>query len=263
MLNKVTLMSLSTQETKNIRVDLEPTSLTTGQSPMHTKNSLQRKTRLAQLIAETGSATEVARQAGTGRSYLSQIIGSKGKRNLGDLLAQRLEDAFGKPRGWMDSQESHSSDSGPIISDHAVWDDPSEFVKIPRLEVAASLGNGSITPEEDNIKGYLAFRNIWLQKRRLNPRFLTIIDAIGDSMQPTIHDGDVLLVDLRQKEPQDNGIFVLRLDNQLYAKRLHTRPGREIVVHSDNPASPPFPVALGRTQGVDIIGRVVWAGRDL
>ncbi len=230
---------------------------------MHTKNTLQRKARLSQLIAETGSAAEVARQAGTGRSYLSQIIGSKGKRNLGDLLAHRLEDAFGKPRGWMDREEVPAAGSGPLLSDSLDGDDPGDFVKIPRLEVAASLGTGSITPEEDNIKGYLAFRNIWLQKRRLNPRFLTIIDAVGDSMHPTIHDGDVLLVDLRQKEPQDNGIFVLRLDNQLYAKRLHTRPGREVVVHSDNPASPPFPIALGRTQGVDIIGRVVWAGRDL
>ncbi|HIJ83940.1 MAG: Prophage MuSo1, transcriptional regulator, Cro/CI family [Magnetococcales bacterium] len=220
-------------------------------------NAHNRKERLIRLVREVGHAATVARRAQTSRSYLSQIMGSRGRRNIGDLLARRLEDAFNKPRGWMDTPDTDEENC------ESFPDFGSEFSMIPRLEVLASLGTGTAAPEEDNIKGYLAFKNVWLQKRRLNPRFLTVIDAIGDSMVPTINDGDVLLVDLRQKEPQDNRIFVLRLDNQLYAKRLHTRPNQEIEVQSDNPQTPPFPVALGRSQGVDIIGRVVWAGRDM
>ena len=82
-------------------------------------------------------------------------------------------------------------------------------------------------------------------------------------MHPTISDGDVLLVDLRQKEPIDNRIFVLRMSQQLYAKRLQFRPGNTIVINSDNPNSPPFDVDMAESQGLDIIGRVVWAGKDL
>ncbi|HAT51569.1 MAG: hypothetical protein HQL07_06450 [Nitrospirae bacterium] len=225
---------------------------------MNAERIKNRKARLARLVREVGNAADVARKAQTSRSYLSQIMGSHGRRNMGDLLAQRLEEAFGKHRGWMDLPEIAPGGDTPFQGDQAA-----EFVMIPRLEIMASLGTGAEAPEEENIKGHLAFKNVWLQKRRLNPRFLTVIDAVGDSMHPTISDGDVLLVDLRQKEPQDNRIFVLRLDNQLYAKRLHTKDNHKLVVQSDNPTFPPFPMALGQTLGIDIIGRVVWAGRDM
>ncbi|MBF0422292.1 MAG: LexA family transcriptional regulator [Magnetococcales bacterium] len=222
---------------------------------MDNATTMTHTVRLKRLIAELGRATQVARQVGTGRRYWNQIIGAQGRCDAGDLLAQRLEQTSGLPDGRTDVTEA--------VPPWPRNGTPAEFVNIPHLEVTTSLGPGELAPEDDNIKGYLAFKNIWLQKRRLNPRFLTVIDAIGDSMHPTINDGDILLVDLRQKEPQDNRIFVLRLDNQLYAKRLHTRPGQEIVVQSDNPAAPSFPITLGRTLGVDIIGRVVWAGRDM
>ncbi|MEO5333242.1 MAG: hypothetical protein H7839_14595 [Magnetococcus sp. YQC-5] len=139
----------------------------------------------------------------------------------------------------------------------------SEFVLIPYYRAEASMGTGAECPAEDEITGHLAFKNVWLQKRRLNPKFLTLIDAIGDSMYPTINDGDVLLVDLRQKEPIDNRIFVLRMNQQLYAKRLQFRPGSKLVVHSDNPHSPAFDVDTAESDGLDIIGRVIWAGKDL
>ncbi|MBF0462674.1 MAG: helix-turn-helix transcriptional regulator [Magnetococcales bacterium] len=139
----------------------------------------------------------------------------------------------------------------------------SEFALIPRFRAEASMGSGVECHAEDEIIGHLAFKNVWLQKRRLNPKFLTIVDAVGDSMYPTINDGDVLLVDLRQKEPIDNRIFVIRMNQQLYAKRLQCRPGSKLVVHSDNPHSPAFDVDSAENDGLDIIGRVVWAGKDL
>ena len=142
-------------------------------------------------------------------------------------------------------------------------DQLSEFVLIPHFRAEVSMGGGADCHSNDEIIGHLAFKNVWLQKRRLNPKFLTIVDAVGDSMYPTINDGDVLLVDLRQKDPIDNRIFVIRMNQQLYAKRLHCRPGSKLVVHSDNPLSPAFDVDSAEHNGLDIIGRVVWAGKDL
>ncbi|MBF0192735.1 MAG: helix-turn-helix transcriptional regulator [Magnetococcales bacterium] len=213
-----------------------------------------RKATLLSLIKAAGSQATVARKIGTNRSYVSQIVSTKGSRNVGDALARKIENAYGHPFGWMD--EPHvwgPGEDGPH----------SDFVLIPRIRAEASMGVGAECPAQDDIIGHLAFKNVWLQKRRLNPRFLTIIDAVGDSMKPTINDGDVLLVDLRQKDPIDNRIFVLRMDQQLYAKRLQNRPGGKLAVHSDNPHAPAFDVELSAQDGLDIIGRVVWAGRDL
>ena len=142
-------------------------------------------------------------------------------------------------------------------------DQLSDFALIPRLRAEASMGGGAECHSDDEIIGHLAFKNVWLQKKRLNPRFLALVDAIGDSMSPTICDGDLLLVDLRQKEPMDNRIFVIRMNQQLYAKRLQYRPGQKLVVHSDNPHTPEFDMDSVEYDGLDIVGRVVWAGKDL
>ncbi|WP_130471793.1 S24 family peptidase [Candidatus Magnetaquicoccus inordinatus] len=139
----------------------------------------------------------------------------------------------------------------------------SDFVLIPHIRAEASLGAGADCYANDDIIGHLAFKSVWLQKKRLNPKFLALIDAVGDSMAPTIGDGDLLLVDLRQKEPLDNRIFVIRMDQQLYAKRLRFQPGNKLVIQSDNPHSPAFAMDRAESAGVDILGRVVWAGKDL
>ncbi|MBF0428834.1 MAG: helix-turn-helix transcriptional regulator [Magnetococcales bacterium] len=139
----------------------------------------------------------------------------------------------------------------------------SDFALIPRLRAETSMGGGAECHPDDEIIGHLAFKNVWLQKKRLNPKFLALVDAIGDSMSPTICDGDLLLVDLRQKEPMDNRIFVIRMNQQLYAKRLRYQPGHKLVVHSDNPRAPEFDLDSAEQDGLDIIGRVVWAGKDL
>ncbi|MBF0368218.1 MAG: LexA family transcriptional regulator [Magnetococcales bacterium] len=218
-----------------------------------------RKAKLLEIIHREGSQATVARKVGTDKSYLSQIVSPKGSRNVGEALARRIEEAYGQAYGWMD--ESFDEDEKLPFLD--LGELSNEFVPIPRLQVGASLGPGMEAPEAEAINGHLAFKRVWLQKRRLNPKFLTIIDAIGDSMHPTISDGDVLLVDLRQKEPLDNRIFVLRMNRHLYAKRLQFRQQSQIMVLSDNPNSPAFNVESEGDMGLDIIGRVVWAGKDL
>ena len=218
-----------------------------------------RKAKLVEIIKREGSQISVAKKIGADKSYLSQIVSPKGNRNVGDALARKIEDAYHQAYGWMDKPMENMPHEKLTSLDHGL----AEFVLIPRYHAEASMGEGAETYGHDELSGHLAFKNIWLQKRRLNPKFLTIIDAIGDSMHPTINDGDVLLVDLRQKEPVDNRIFVLRMNQQLYAKRLQFRPDSKLVVHSDNPHSPAFDVDLAQHNGLDIIGRVVWAGRDL
>lgn len=49
----------------------------------------------------------------------------------------------------------------------------------------------------------------------------------GDSMMPTLHDGDIVLVDLARRAPTPPGIFVLHDGMGLVAKRLEHIPNSD------------------------------------
>ena len=83
---------------------------------------------------------------------------------------------------------------------------------------------------------------------------LSAIAVAGDSMEPTLRDGDEILVDRAPRALRD-GVHVVRAGDSLLVKRLDLgRPGR-IALISDNPAYPPIELAPGE---VEIVGRVVW-----
>ncbi|NCP10550.1 MAG: S24 family peptidase, partial [Sphingomonadales bacterium] len=85
----------------------------------------------------------------------------------------------------------------------------------------------------------------------------------GDSMMPTLAHGDEIMVDTADGAARlRDGIYVIRIDDELKVKRLARAPGRgRVSVVSDNPAYPRFDdVALS---DIGVVGRVVWTGRRL
>lgn len=64
------------------------------------------------LVTEFGSIAEVARRSGTSEKYLWQLLNgvafqkTGNKRNVGRVLARKLETGCGKPVGWMDVDHS-------------------------------------------------------------------------------------------------------------------------------------------------------------
>lgn len=82
-----------------------------------------------------------------------------------------------------------------------------------------------------------------------------LVRARGDSMEPKIHDQDLLLV--QPQEAADNGqVVVVALEGGVYAKQL-CRGTRDIFLHSFNPAYKPVPIeaeqqfrVLGLVRGV-------------
>lgn len=124
----------------------------------------------------------------------------------------------------------------------------------------ASAGHGR-TIEEEPILDYLAFRRAWLRERGLHPARCALISVRGDSMEPTLHPGDVVLLDLADLYIRSDGLYALRLDGGLLVKRLQRLADGVISVISDNAAYARFALPdawQGPTQ--QLIGRVVWAG---
>jgi transcriptional regulator with XRE-family HTH domain len=138
-----------------------------------------------------------------------------------------------------------------------------ECIQIPKYDIGVSAGPGAFVDAACQPE-LISVDLQWLrQELHVNPSDVSMIYVRGDSMQPTIMDGDMLLVSSRV-EPIRDGIYVSRYDGLLQVKRLQRQPKGMIRVTSDNPAYDSFTVNL-QDEGTDfvIVGRVVWVGRKL
>ena len=130
-----------------------------------------------------------------------------------------------------------------------------EFVFIPRYDVYAAAGHG-YPAEDDKPLFCMAFRRYWIENyvtRQLDK--LSVIAVKGDSMEGVLNHGDNILVNHAETTPRD-GLYVIRIDNDLFVKQIQKLPGK-LLVKSSNPAYEPFEIDLNDdSQNVAIIGRV-------
>ena len=84
---------------------------------------------------------------------------------------------------------------------------------------------------------------------------LTCIRAAGDSMEPTVRDGDLVVLDRDRPAPLDAELFVVRTREGVVIRRLR-RVGDRWNLISDNPTHP----SRAMTESDRIVGRVAWYG---
>lgn len=140
----------------------------------------------------------------------------------------------------------------------------SDFYNVPiRGEVYASMGSGITIYNESKTGSYQISYNL-ARDIGVNLNNTEMIFASGDSMLPTIEGGDSLLVDLSKTDIYDGRIYCVRIDGQLYAKRLQKIPPNKIKVISDNKDKyDPFYVDFSKNINYDfqVIGEIRWWGR--
>lgn len=132
---------------------------------------------------------------------------------------------------------------------------------VPVYSVAASAGFGSVVEHEDQIYN-LAFDNRFLrQMTTASSGDLAIISVKGTSMEPTLLDDDLVLVDRSKRNLSYDGLFVIRFDDALHIKRISrsTKRGHVLVI-SDNKSYPTLDMAKDQ---LDPVGRVLWCGRKV
>jgi len=139
---------------------------------------------------------------------------------------------------------------------------PEEFVFIARYDAEVSAGYGAIC-EEDRVRDRLAFKRSWIREMGMQPDKLALVTVKGDSMEPNLFHGDIVLVDLSTPGITVDGIYVLRTDDGLVVKRLQRMITGDIYIKSDNPAYEVQTVPRDRLDQVHILGRAVWLGRHL
>ena len=138
--------------------------------------------------------------------------------------------------------------------------DLKEYALVPKR--AARPGAGSSLETSAEVEGLFAFRKDWLSKLNIPNKNIELFDVVGDSMEPTLREGDTLLVDKNDTEIMDGKIYVVSLHDELLAKRVQ-RILDGFALLSDNKAYDPIPVKPELRDKFRIHGRVRWFGREL
>ena len=206
---------------------------------------------LERLIHERGEDyAGLSRLLGRNSAYVQQYIKRGTPRRLAEEDRRLLANYFGIDETLLGGVARTGGDSG--------------LVGIRRLDVRASAGPGAHGDAERRL-GRIGFDAAWLRRAGLGGGAagrLSVIRVEGDSMAPTLSDGDDILVDGEDGiDRLRDGIYVLRAEGALMVKRIALGPGGTLSVRSDNPAYPPWPDC--EPGSVDLIGRVVWVGRRL
>lgn len=195
---------------------------------------------IARLASDRGASfAELSRVLGRNPAYIQQFIERGTPRRLSEAdratLARYLgvaESVLGAPVGV-------------------------EMVAVPRFDARASAGPGGLVDGERS-EGSLRIDAALLRELRVRPVDASIIAVTGESMEPTLMDGDTILVDRGDRRGVSGAIHVVRHDDTLLVKRL-ARVAGGVELLSDNPDWSTIDIP----GTPDIVGRVVWVARKL
>jgi hypothetical protein len=190
--------------------------------------------------------SSISRMIGRNSSYIQQFIKRGSPRKLDDDDRRTLASFFGVDEQVLGGPPAPMRDG---------------LIEIPVLNVDASAGFGAIA-ENETAHTRFGFDERWLARlTRAKSASLSIIHVLGDSMEPTLSDGDEVLVDASDQGSRlRDGIYVLRADDALVVKRVTLKPGgRKITISSDNSAYPSWD-DVDRSE-IQVVGRVIWFGR--
>lgn len=243
-----------------------------------------RRSNLESLVAELGSLESVADAGSTSSVYLSQVkhqtIDRKtGKpRQMGGAIARRLEVGCNKPKGWMDKDHAAANITLPGFSVTATAsnqtpaligragraieiediDNHPDYAPVRRVNIKAQAGVSGFSVEyvHDDDKPPIFFRRDWYRAKGFAPDRMIAVRVTGESMIPTLHPDDLIVINTAQTQPQHSKTFLVSYEGEIVVKRL-VRDDGQWWLTSDNPDQRRYPRVKcnGETQ---IIGEVVY-----
>lgn len=204
---------------------------------------LQYRHALDELIKERSeSYSSISRLIARNPAYIQQYITRGSPAVLDESDRRKIAQYFDVPETRI----------GPVSKGRG--GDP-RLVKVALLPTAAG--------QEPDCEQEYVFDLAWMAGHGLGSEPLAILKIAGDTMEPTLKQGDEVLVARRRSKAElRDGLYALRLADGVAVRRLALSPSGSLVsVLCDNPAYPDWEGI--KRSNLNIIGRVVWHGRRL
>lgn len=187
-----------------------------------------------------------AAQLGVAEAKIQPV--ETGRQRADHVFLEKLYKSFQLDANWL-----LNTDLG--MADVAV--NSTDFIPIPRYDVQVSAGDGALA-QDTAPTGFYGFKRDWMERRGLNPDKLAVVIVTGDSMEPYLRDGDLVLIDHAQDQIVDGRTFVVRFDDNLVVKKVQLIPGGTLLLISANKDYPAITLDLSLVDpAISIIGRVV------
>lgn len=131
-----------------------------------------------------------------------------------------------------------------------------DFVEVQEIDLAYGLG-GTFPDEHVDVLTH-RFPRTWIEAITLTPpALLTFARGRGDSMMPTINDGDMVLIDRSQRTIREqDALWALTIGEIAMIKRIRAR-GERVTILSDNDRVPPDEA---HHEEINVVGRVIFVG---
>lgn len=183
------------------------------------------------------SYTDIAQALGVSRQYANQI---KEKELTLEQLKQ-LEEYFDIKFNIPDEVEE------------------ADFTIVEHINISPSCGHGTSVYHDVEVTpvklGNDLIKNIF---KISTPKSLKTFQASGDSMSPSIEDGDILLVDTDRKDFHNGGIFLITINEDWFIKRLRQKINGDLEIISDNKEKyPTETIRQSDEVTLDIKGRII------
>lgn len=241
---------------------------------MQTNDEIRREN-LEIAIKRLGSAARLAEAASTSPAYLSQIRNrtpdskTGTPKMMGDAMARRIEAALGEPDGWMDRSHLFQGQADELPKGNLAallpgakrvhasgQDDPTmtQIMKV-RLKVQAGITGFQVEPEhyEGETQGV---PTEWVQREGLHKESLLSIVVRGESMEPSLYDGDTIVVNTADKQLVSGYVYVVNYEGEAVVKRM-LRDAGQWWLASDNPDQRKYHRQLCKGALCLVIGRVI------
>lgn len=167
---------------------------------------------------------------------------------------------------WLEYGEGYTTSGSALLaqeSHQAYSPSKNDYALINQYSAVGECGGGYLNDHVE-LRDGLAFKRDWLARIGAKAENLAVIYASGDSMEPYIFDGDVVLFDTSDTEPKHGQVFVVRRpDYSLSIKRLVLQLSGDWLIKSDNADRTDEKVSSDTISEIPFVGRVIWRGGNI
>lgn len=203
-------------------------------------------------------ALELGTDRGNTKANISHWENEKHSPNLKQLLAiSRVTGRNLPPEILAPLAGAPSADVSDALRVVAAEGDDDGFVQIPMVKLRLSAGiTGYQAEPERRDGGTLGMRRSWLERNQFSPSHLIAIYVKGESMEPALYAGDIVVINTLDLKPVDGAVYAFNYEGEAVVKRL-TRDAGQWWLTSDNVDGRKYHRKLCQGGECIVIGRVV------
>lgn len=228
-------------------------------SPSYTLLVMSLGGRIQERLKAVGiSQAELARRVKVSQPTINALIHGN---NVGSRHLHRIAAELETSPAWLAGETDNDA---PVTIAPSALDALAEkldLAVVPELELGYSMGGGAVFDQYEQ-RGVIPFQRAWLRSMMRGAiADLFVARGDGDSMQPTLLDGDIVLIDTAQKDiRQQDRIWAVSYGDLGMIKRVRRSPKGHYILLSDNSTVPPIECA---DEEMHVVGRVIWIGRRI